>query len=628
MLDFLRRKAQSTVIQVGILAIILVFMFWGVGGNKGNGPNSLATVNGQMVSYQDYQKLYDQKLNQLRAQLGGEIPPGLLENLGLKQQILDELIQRMLLSQGAEAAGVMVSEEEVRQAIQEMPAFQKDGVFNVEWYNKILAGNRMSVSDFEASVKNDLLTAKILGHLSRFGGVSEAELQERFDLDYRQKKFSYVAFEAGDFEKKVQINDDELAAYFESHRDSYLSQPEINLSYVLFPYGVGASYPIADEDVTAYYEQHKEDYLVPETRRARHILVKVAEDAPVTEIDQARKRAEDLLQKARDGKDFAELARQNSDDKGSAANGGDLGFFKRGQMVPPFEDAVYGLEKGGMTLVRSRFGFHVVKLEEIKPGRLKPLDEVRGAIVAKIGKEGAKNQAFKEASQAYEKIILSGSLAKYAESGGVSLKETGLFRRDQPPAVLKDEPAFLQAALGLKEGELSSIIDGASAYAVFFAKEIKKPQPPELTQVRKQVEKDFTKERSVELAREAAAKLLADLKNGVTLAEGVKGSGGKVQESPFISRVDRAGSRLDSVLIDTGLALTATKPVADQVEQVGQSFYVLDFQEEKAPPEGLFKQKHDELAAKLAEENRAELVSAWVANLRSKAEITINPSFS
>ncbi len=628
MLDFLRRKAQSTVIQVVIVAIILVFMFWGVGGNQGNGPNSLATVNGQMISYQEYQRLYDQKLNQLRDQLGGEIPPGLLENLGLKQKILDELIQRMLLSQGAVAAGVKVSDEEVRQAIQEMPAFQKDGVFNVDWYNQVLAGNRMNVSDFEASVKDDLLTAKILGHLSRFGGVSEAELKDRFNLDYTQKKFSYVTFEAADFENKVQINDADLAAFFESHRDNYLSQPEVDLNYVLFPYGSEAVPRVAEEDVAAYYEQHKEDYVVPETRRARHILIKVAEDAPEAEVDQARKRAESLLKEARNGKSFAELARRNSDDKGSAANGGDLGFFGRGQMVPPFEEAVFGLEKGGTTLVRSRFGFHVIKLEDIKPARVKPLDEVREAIATKLGKERAKDQAFKQAREAYEKIILSGSLAKYAESGGVSLKETGLFKRDQPPAILKGEPAFLQAALDLKEGELSSIIEGTSAYAVFFAKEIKKPQPPELAKVRKQVEKDFIKVRSVELAREAAAKLLADLKSGANLADDVKGSGGIIQVSPFISRVDRAGSRLDPILLNAGLALTAARPVADQVEKVGQSFYVLVYQAEKAPPAGLFKEKHDELAAKLADENRAELVSAWVANLRAKAEIVVNPSFN
>jgi peptidyl-prolyl cis-trans isomerase D len=616
------------VIQVTIVAIILVFIFWGVGGNQGDGPNSLATVNGEMVSYQEYQRLYDQKLNQLRSQLGGEIPPGLLDNLGLKEQILDELIQRMLLLQGANAAGVMVSEEEVRRAIQEMPAFQQDGVFDVDWYKQVLAGNRMNVTDFEASVQDDLLTAKILGHLSRFGSVSEAELQARFNLDYRQKKFAYVAFEAADFEKKVEINEEELAAFFESRRDNYLAQPEINLNYVLFPYGGTASYTITDEELTAYYEQRKDDYVVPETRRARHILVKVAEDAPQEEVDQARQRAEDLLQKARDNKDFAELALRNSDDKGSAAKGGDLGFFGRGQMVPPFEDAVFSLEQGGMTLVRSAFGFHVVKLEEIKTGRIKPLEEVRQEIAGKLRTEGARNQAFKAASEAYEKIILSGSLAKYAESGGADLKETGLFSRDQPPAVLKDEPAFLQAALGLKEGELSSIIDGTSAYAVFFAREVKRPQPPELAKVRKQVEIDFLKARSVELAREAAEKLLADLRNGGKLAEEVQGSGGKIQESPFISRMDRSGSRLDPSLLDAGLALTANKPVADQVEQVGQIFYVLVYQDEKEPPAELFQLKRDELAMRLAEENRVELLSAWVANLRAKADIVISPSFN
>lgn len=627
MLDFLRRKAQSTVIQVTIVAIILVFVFWGVGGNQGDGLNSLATVNEQMISYQDYQRSYDQKVNQLRSQLGGEIPPGLLDNLGLKEQILDELIQRELLRQGAVASGLLVSDDEVRQAIQEMPAFQQDGVFDVDWYKQVLAGNRMSLTDFEASVKDDLLTAKVLGHLSRFGGVSEAELQDRFNLDYRQKKFSYVAFEAADFEKKVEIKDEALAAFFEPRRDSYRAQPEVNLDYILFPFGSTAG-TVGEAELAAYYEQHKDEYVVAETRRARHILVKVAESATEEEVAQGRQQAEGLLQQARGGKDFAELARKNSDDQGSAAKGGELGFFGRGQMVAPFEEAVFSLEKGGMTLVRSQFGFHVVKLEEVRPGRVKPLAEVREALAVKLSRDGARNLAFKQASEAYEKIILSGSLARYAESGGGSLQETGLFKRDQPPAFLQDEPAFLRAALGLKQGELSSIIDGAGGYAVFFAREIKEPPAPELARVRKQVEKEYVKERSVELARAAAENLRTALVGGANLEEEVKGSGGSLQQSPFISRVDRAGSRLAPALLDAGLALTAAKPVADRVEEVGQSFYVLVYQEEKAAPAELFQQKHDELAAKLAEENRALLLASWVADLRARAEITISPSFN
>jgi peptidyl-prolyl cis-trans isomerase D len=628
MLDFLRKKAQSTVIQLAILAIILVFIFWGVGKQQGNEVNALATVNGEKISYPDYQRLYDRKLNQLRDQLGGELPAGLLEALDLKKQVVDELIKGTLIRQGAAASGLAVSDAEVRQAIEEMPAFRNNGVFDGKWYKDILASNRLSVTEFENSVRADLLTSKVFGHLSRFGGISEAELKERFGFDYREKKFSYVAFDTAEYEKKVLVTDKELADYFAKNKDKYLSQPEVELKYVLFPFDSGSATPVSDEEISAYYEQHRDEFTDNETRRARHILLKVGADAGAAEVAAKKARAEALLQEAQAGKDFADLARKNSEDKASAAQGGDLGFFGRGQMVKNFEDKVFGMDKGGLTVVRTDFGFHVVKLEDVRPGRAKSLSEAKDEVVAAIRKTAAKNLAFKQASESYEKIILAGSLDKFAAAGGITPKQTGLFGLDNPPALLKDEPAFQLAVTNLKKGELSSIIDGQSAYAVFFAQDVRAPRPPDLFKVREQVKADFAKERAVELARAGAERFLAALKAGGSMALEAQKIGLQPQESPFLSRAALTGSQLPTGLLEAGLSLTAANPYPKKVEQVDQAFYVLAFAGDKGAPEALLQQRHEELAKRLADENRARLVVAWESYLHEQAKIEINPAFA
>jgi len=628
MLDFLRRKAQSTVIQVTIVAIILVFVFWGVGTNQGTGPNAVATVNDEMISYQEYQRVYDQRVKQLQAQFGGNIPAGLFESLGIKDQVLEGLIQRALVRQGAEEAGLMVSDWEVRKAIQDMEAFKNNGAFDSDWYQQILAGNRMSPTEFEASMKADLLAAKVTDHVSRFGGVSDGEIKERFAYDYRQKRFTYAELSATGFKKKVDVNDENLAAFFDERKESYRGEVEVKLKYILFPFDDSANLEVPESEIIGYYESHKDEYVVPEKRQARHILVKVEESDSEDVVTEKRKKAEGLLKQLREGNDFAELAKKYSDDKGSALNGGDLGLFGRGQMVKPFEDAVFGLEEGGLTLTRSKFGFHVIRLEKITSLELRAVDQVREEIVAKIRKDGGKDLAFKKADAVYEKIILSGSLEKFAESGELTVKETGFFNRRKPSEPLKSNPAFQEAVFSLNQGELSSIVEGAKSYGVFFAQEIMEPQVPELTEVRDRVKEDYVRERSRELAMEAAESLLASLKDGASLEEEAAKIGIETTNSPFLSRSEKGGTKLPPAVIESGLTLTAGNSYPEKVETVGQTFYVMVFKDVKDATAELFEEKKEELKDRLLDEKKEEILSDWAAFLRGRAEVVIDQRFN
>lgn len=626
MLDLLRRKAQSTVIQVIIVAIILVFVFWGVGTNQGGGTTSIATVNDEPIAYADYQRSYDQQINQLRGQMGGNIPAGLLETLGLKAQIIESLVQKSLVGQAAREVGVVVSDLEVRNKIIEMEAFKSDGVFDVGWYKQVLAGNRMSPTEFELSLKSDLMTAKIMDHLNRFGGVADSELKDRFVYDYQEKQFSYVSFAVSDFEKKVKVTDDELGAFFEEKKGNYLGDPQLKMKYALFSFDDSAKLKIPEEAILDYFDRHRDEYVIPEKRRAKHILMKVAEGDSDDVVTEKLKKAEGLLKQVREGADFSGLARLNSEDSGSAVRGGDLGFFGRGQMVPPFEDAVFSMNEGDLTLVRSKFGFHVIKLEKINPLMVRTVDEVREAIIAKIKTDEVKNLAFKQAEGAYNQIILSGSLDKYAESGG-KLQETGFFTRKDVPEPFRSNPQFQRAALELKQGELSSLLEGNTSYGIFFAQEVREPEAPVLGKVEKSVRENFVKQRAQEMSREAAEAMLAALKEGATITGEAAKMQLEVKESPLMARVDKSGSRLAPALLESGLELNALAPFPDDIITVGNEYYVTVFKAEKDSSELKFAEKKEEISQKIASENQNIVLASWISYLRDRAEVELDPRF-
>ncbi|MFN2367122.1 MAG: SurA N-terminal domain-containing protein [Desulfurivibrionaceae bacterium] len=626
MLEFLRQKAQSTVIQVIIVAIILVFVFWGVGGQQGSGVNAVATVNDEPIPYSEYQRTYDERFSQLRDQLGGSIPDGLLQSLGLKEQVLEGLIQRTLIRHAAQRIGLTVSDSEVRDAIRDMEAFRSEGRFDAEWYRQILAGSRMSVAEFEKSMKDDLLVTKVTDHLARFGGAPDSELRDRFEYNYKRRQFSYVAFEPADFAGKVEIDAGVLAEFFEEQQEQYRGEPQLKMKYVRFPFDEKSEVEIPEESIASYFQENRDDYVVPEQRRARHILIMSGEGDSQEEISVKRQKAEELLERAREGADFAELAREESDDLGSASRGGDLGFFGRGQMVKPFEDAVFGLEEGGLTMARSDFGFHVIKVEEIKPPRVKSLDEVRDEIIAEIKDEEIKNLAFKRANAAYEQIILSGSLANYAASGG-QIEETEFFSRQKAIEPFKSNPAFLETAFSLKEGELSSLLEGSGSYAILYVEEIREPAVPALREVEERVKKDFVEQRSRQLAREAAEEVLAAVKEGASLQDQAARLGLKAEESPLISRAEREDVDLPSPLVEAGLGLTAAAPYPETVVASGETLYVTGFQAEEQASEEEFAAKVEEIRRELLSENEDDILSAWLTLLRERAEVEINKSF-
>jgi len=623
MLDFLRRKAQSPYLQGTVVCIVLVFIFWGVGSYQKGGRNAVATVNGQDVSFEEYRRAYETAFKNFKEQTGRDVPENLIQDGSFKGRVVDELVQTVLLRQGARELGIFVTDAELQEKIQAMEAFRSNGVFDMQRYRNLLAGSRMSTSDFEASLRNDLLTAKVLARLSGFAVATPREIEDRYHYARDEIKLGYMRIGVSQYRDKVEVTDEALTQYLLDNQDSHMTPRQIKLSYLVFPFAeFGKGVELAAGAVEAYYDEHRAEYDLPEKRHARHILIRTppgSEDKTA-----ARKKADDILARLRKGEDFATLAGQYSEDS-SAARGGDLGFFGRGQMVQPFEEAVFGLKPGEVSeVVETQFGFHIVKLEEIQAAQVKTVEQVRPEIEEKLKLAQGRGLAFKMAGEAYEQIIMAGSLAAYGEKSGTGLLTTGMFSQREPEKALAEKRQLLQAAFQLKKGELSSLVEGGAEYAILFVEDEKAPELPELAAVRERVEREYVGYQARKMATEAARAVLAALKEGGDRAELAKEHGVEIKDTGYLSRLSNSPKGLPEQMIAQGFGLTQANPYPENVFTQLELNYVFWLDSLRPTDLTFLAAGQEAINTELLREKREGSLVAWLSGLRQTAKIKIN----
>ncbi|PIY23144.1 MAG: hypothetical protein COZ12_02250, partial [Deltaproteobacteria bacterium CG_4_10_14_3_um_filter_60_8] len=261
MLDFFRKKAQSTFLQVTVIVIALVFIFWGVGSYQGSGKNTVASVNGAAISIEQFKRAYEDSYKRYREQTGRDVPEKLVQDGSFRARVREDLIQRLLLLQGAREMGIVVNDVEVQEKIQAMDAFRVGGAFNLPRYQRQLSASRMSPTDFEASMRTDMLTAKVMSQLAAFVDVLPSEIQDRYDYALGRIKLQYLVLPAKGFQGKAKVTDEGLTAFYAEHQDEYKTEPRVQVRYLSFPFakagGGGAGAVLAAGAVEAYYEANQ-----------------------------------------------------------------------------------------------------------------------------------------------------------------------------------------------------------------------------------------------------------------------------------------------------------------------------------------------------------------------------------
>jgi len=639
MLDLIRKKQKSMIIKVvfwGIIATFVgtIFLVWGKGSDdsgRSTGPVA-ATVNGEIISSDVYQAYYSNRYNQLQSLYGSNIPEALLRQFNLEEQSLNDLIDRELLMQEADRRNIAVSSQDVVDSIAAIPYFQENGVFSKDRYIAVLQAQRMSAEQFENEQRQSLRIDKLTQQLQTDIEITPAQVEDEYRRRNETVRLEVLRFEPANFEKQVRIDEAGLEAFYAENREGYRVADKVALAYLEFKAADFRDEAAIDEaELEKTYRRSRADYEVPEQVHAAHILIKVP--AGADDATRAKKKAqiEAALEKLKAGEDFAALAKRTSED-GSASQGGDLGFFPRGRMVKPFEDAAFALPAGTLSeIVTTQFGFHIIKVLEHQDARVKELAEVRDEVMALAREQKAVQLAYEKALDAYNLNRKDGSIEKAAADFGVKLQTTTLFSRNDLIPGLGGKPEISAAAFALQQGEMARPIrDGDSTYLLAVAE--KQPSYiPELAEVRASVEKAYRTKEARTLAEQAASDALAALKETVSLKDVARKTGGLLRTSEAFSRANGdliPGLGSSKELAEQAFALTAEAPLAPAVYTLGDIFVVAALKERTpADPAKLDESKREELRNALLEQKKMDRVDEVLAELRKQAEIVINIKF-
>ena len=515
-----------------------------------------------------------------------------------------------------------MGDQEVRRRLTGMPEFQVGGQFDFKRYQRVLSQNRLTPEAFEASLRNQLTLEMLTTLVVGAAAVSPLELEQALDDSLSKVRGVYFLVSTEAQKKRAQATEAELEAYYQEHKRDYLVPEKIRFSYVVFPL---ANYRdqarVTDEDIADAYERERGRYVLPEAVRVSHILVRIPDGASPDEEAVAKKKAEALLEQAKLAKEpFLALAKQG----GQNLESGDLGFIQRGQTVPAFEEAAFALEPKQVGLVRSPFGWHVIKVEEHRQASITPLEKVRAELKNRLEEQQARDRAEVAADTAFNEATRGQSLAEVAAKYKLSITQAPAVSADQPIPGLNGIKGLFEAFEGLSAGQAAPVFSFESGSVLAVLDERQPEQVRPLEQVREEVRQAVLAMKAQELARQDAAQLIASLAQekdpAAALAKkpGAKRTGWLGEEENVEGLVSPAD------LVKALRQRPAAQPlVSEPIPQDEQGFLVAAVTERQAASPQAKEEKRAEMAQQLLTQRQRQLQESFIADLRARADIKI-----
>ncbi|MGC2518425.1 MAG: SurA N-terminal domain-containing protein [Burkholderiales bacterium] len=615
---------NKRLVQVVLALIVIPFAFWGVNfyQNAFTGGNVVASVEGQKITEQEFGEALRQQQERLRSLLGRNFDPALLDAPEMRLELLEGMISQRLLTQYAFRHNMTIGDEQLRETISSIPAFQEDGRFSKARYEAMLSAQGYSPLSFEASLRRDLVLQQLTGALADSGIASKAAAREIALLRAQQREVSEHVIPAESLLAQVKVAPEAVRTFYDGNPGRFQLPEQVQVEYVVLNNdALTAAEQVPPEEIKAYYEANAAKFGEPEQRRASHILISFKSGASEAEKAGARAKAERILAQVRKSPgSFAELAKKNSDDSGSAAKGGDLGFFSRGMMVRAFEDAAFRLRPNEISEpVESEFGFHIIRLTAIKPGKMKSLEEARPEIERELKKQHA-TKRYAEAAEAFSNLVYeqSDSLKPAAEKFKLPIRQADGVTRQSSPVEVLNNPRVLAALFAddaiKNRRNIEAIEVGQNTLVSARVIDHKPAAQRPFDEVKGEIAGQLARQEALALARKRGAERLEELKKGNAAAA-------SFGSAKLVSRdnLQGLGAEASAVFRADASKLPAyvgvDSPNGYTLYRIGR---VIDVQPDEA--------RQRSVQAELGRVNGGEELRSLLAGLRANSKVEINKS--
>ncbi|GAB5380393.1 MAG: peptidylprolyl isomerase [Aliiglaciecola sp.] len=625
MLEKIREGSQGTWAIVILGLVILSFVFAGVGGYVSSSGSAAAEVNGDEISQSTFDRAYENERARLESQFGDAFAALAADSAYLnqfRQSVLDRLIADKLIEQAARELGLRVSNQQVREQILLMPEFQIGGQFNNARFQATLRSVGFQTNTFRDYMRNEMTRQQVARALlgSEFSLPSEAS--KILQLQQQTRDIQYLTVPYGPFEAGVELTEDDINDYYQQNLLQFDTQERLSLEYLeVKAEDYLDTVEVTEQELVDLYERSSNDYRSEEQRRVSHILVEFGDDQ-----DSAQAKAQEAADRVNAGEEFAVVAGEMSDDTFSAENGGDLDFFTRGVMDSAFEDAAFALANIGDVsgVVESEFGFHVIKLTDIKAEQVTAFEEVKDDLEQRVKLDKAVEELYIVQGQLAELAFeMPDSLQDVAAATGLSVQATELFVREQAPEAVSNPIVIAQAFSDelIQDRVNSEVITvGENHFMVIRVKEHEPERTKALEEVRDQIVSELTSEKAQEAAKEWTNDLLAQLQAGQEISAGLaeKEIGWQLQAG-----VTRFGGEVPRAIVDKAFQLSTDAGAnQDVVELASGDIGIVQLNNVNASDE-LPAEQLEAMQQRLGQTRSQSLYASLIESLRADADITV-----
>lgn len=627
LLGLMRKHAKSWLIKAMIAIIALVFIFYFGYSFTSKQVVKVAVVNGEIIKAIEYDKEYRSLVERFQNEYKSLWSDTLIKTLDLENRALNNLIEQKLISQEAKRIGLDITSKEIQNQILSYPAFLINGHFDVGRYRSLLTRFGMKPEDFEEDISRELLQKKLAQFLMTLLPVSDQEILDRYNFLNREVKIAFIHFKPDSYKGDIKPDRQGLEAYFNENKEDYRVPEMIKISYIMIaPDTFKGDVHITEEQIRDYYEYNLEDYKEEEKVRARHILFRLESDAPEEKVKETREKALSVLEKARSGGDFAKLAKTYSEGP-TKTKGGDLGWFSRGKMVKEFEEAAFRLKKGEISdLVRTSFGFHIIKIEDRTEATTKSLTEVKEEIKQILIKREAMNLAYEKAMSLQDKMPYDVDLEQYAKQHGVPIEQSPFFAGDDPVPGIGGDDKLKKTLFSLQQGEVSELVEIKDRLYLIQVIDKKPSKLPEMDKVLIQVEDDYADHLAREKTKAVAEKYLEQLLKGSEWDTLAKEQGLKPEMTDFFSLQSPPpqigyAPNMQEILF----GLTKDKRYPEKVLENDSGIFVVRWEEEKDIDLKKYESVKERYRQTILLEKNRVILEAWMDQLKKNADIERTP---